>query len=305
MATFRIRKPAKHMSYRRRFSSLTSQEQVKLRKLRKIWLCVLIKLKTQYLVEEIRNRLLLVLKLVTVRYLHIIVDPDYVPLERPLRTNRTIESFSSSDCYIFFQFSKPDLTRSINLLRFPDEITFDNGAKFCGEEVFLRGLYELVSGETKYKIAVNVFGRCYTEQSRAFRWFIKYMYGRYKCLVYQNLSWWNRNGFWRLSYEAIYNKVTGNGYPLQAPVPYKTALFIDCKCSESEVVGGGPAEDGANSRRWDADIQRAFYNGWKSIHGLKHQTVDDAFGFTEDIEGPCSLRRNDLAVLRIRLNNNI
>ena len=34
------------------------------------------------------------------------------------------------------------------------------------------------------------------------------------------------------------------------------------------------------------------------MHGLKHQTVDDAFGITVALCGPTSLRRNDLALLR-------
>jgi hypothetical protein len=41
-----------------------------------------------------------------------------------------------------------------------------------GEEVFLRGLYELVSGETKHNISRNVFGRDWSAQSRAFKYFI-------------------------------------------------------------------------------------------------------------------------------------
>eukprot|EP00595_Chromulina_sp_UTEXLB2642_P000132 CAMPEP_0196762352 /NCGR_PEP_ID=MMETSP1095-20130614/1764_1 /TAXON_ID=96789 ORGANISM="Chromulina nebulosa, Strain UTEXLB2642" /NCGR_SAMPLE_ID=MMETSP1095 /ASSEMBLY_ACC=CAM_ASM_000446 /LENGTH=86 /DNA_ID=CAMNT_0042113021 /DNA_START=319 /DNA_END=579 /DNA_ORIENTATION=- len=61
------------------------------------------------------------------------------------------------------------------------------------------------------------------------------------------------------------------------------ALFIDCNCLETSVPGGGPAELGANAARWEPDVQRSFYNGWKSIHGLKHQTVDCAMGLTVDI----------------------
>ena len=57
-------------------------------------------------------------------------------------------------------------------------------------------------------------------------------------------------------------------------------------------------DNGANSARWEDTIQRAFYNGWKSIHGLKHQTVDNAYGITVDLYGPTSLRRNDLCLLR-------
>ena len=75
--------------------------------------------------------------------------------------------------------------------------------------------------------------------------------------------------------------------------------FIDCNCQSTSVPGGGPAESGANAARWDEDIQRAFYNGWKSTHGLKHQTVDNAYGFCEDLCGPESLRYNDLTLLRI------
>ena len=35
--------------------------------------------------------------------------------------------------------------------------------------------------------------------------------------------------------------------------------------------GGRPSEADANSARWDSEVQRTFYNGWK--YGLKHQTV--------------------------------
>jgi len=55
--------------------------------------------------------------------------------------------------------------------------------------------------------------------------------------------------------------------------------------------------DGPDSDRWSCLIQQAFYNGWKSIHGLKHQTVDNAYGITMDISGPTSVRSNDLRVL--------
>jgi hypothetical protein len=43
----------------------------------------------------------------------------------------------------------------------------------------------------------------------------------------------------------------------------------------------------------------AHYNGRKSLNGLKHQTVDNAYGFTVDMFGPTSLRRNDLTLLRL------
>ena len=64
------------------------------------------------------------------------------------------------------------------------------------------------------------------------------------------------------------------------------------------VVGGGPAEEGAKAMRWYVKIHEAFYNGWKSLNGLKHQTVNNAGGFTKDMFGPKSLRRKELILLR-------
>ena len=60
---------------------------------------------------------------------------------------------------------------------------------------------------------------------------------------------------------------------------------------------------GPDATRWACNIQKAFYNGWKSIHGLKHQTVDIAHGFTIDMYGPTSVRRNDQRLLGLsRIN---
>ena len=73
--------------------------------------------------------------------------------------------------------------------------------------------------------------------------------------------------------------------------------FIDCNCRETDRVGGGPRQDGPDADRWVSNVQRAFYNGWKSTHGLKHQSVVIAHGFTIDLFGPTSVRKNDLKLL--------
>jgi len=75
------------------------------------------------------------------------------------------------------------------------------------------------------------------------------------------------------------------------------AMFIDCSCLETSWLVGGPTESGANAARWDPLIQQTYYNGWKSVHGLK-QTVDSAFRLAIDIFGPNSLRKNDVTLLR-------
>jgi hypothetical protein len=66
---------------------------------------------------------------------------------------------------------------------------------------------------------------------------------------------------------------------------------------QTKHIGGGPRYDGPDADRWVSTIQRAFYNGWKSTHGLKHQSVIIAHGFTIDLYGPTSVRRNDLKLL--------
>jgi hypothetical protein len=63
-----------------------------------------------------------------------------------------------------------------------------------GEEVLIRGLYELVSGSSKCEIS-NHFGRDYSAQSRVFSYFVNHVYNNFHHLVHDNLKWWHRNGF--------------------------------------------------------------------------------------------------------------
>ena len=79
--------------------------------------------------------------------------------ENMVNRRRTIDSFTNSDCWNFFETNKQDLYHLKRALRIPDKVIFENGSTMPGEEVMLRGLYELVSGEDQYNIAVNVFGR--------------------------------------------------------------------------------------------------------------------------------------------------
>ena len=53
--------------------------------------------------------------------------------------------------------------------------------------------------------------------------------------------------------------------------------------------GGGPAGDGRNAPRNDPHIQRAWYNGWKKLHGLKWQTVDTPNGMNGHVYCPMSI----------------
>jgi hypothetical protein len=81
------------------------------------------------------------------------------------RYNRTIESFSPSDCKIFLSLR--------------------------------RKIY------SDYFILRNVFGRDWSAQCRAFKYFITHIYENFKHLVTDNLHWWYRNGFFESSDDAI------------------------------------------------------------------------------------------------------
>ena len=71
-------------------------------------------------------------------------------------------------------------------MQFPNSAILVNGSKMNGEEVFLRGLYELATGASKMEIA-EIFGRYYSDQSRSFDYFINRMYNMFHHLVDNNL----------------------------------------------------------------------------------------------------------------------
>jgi len=121
----------------------------------------------------------------------------------------------------------------------------------------------------------------------AFYYFISHIYNNFHHLVTDNLQWWFQNGLMERSAAAI-EETLGDRYA------NRFASFIDYNCLCTDRPGGGPQEDGPVAQRWNNDIQRAVYNGWKSIHGLKHQTVENALGFTIDVFGPVPLRGNDM-----------
>jgi len=222
-------------------------------------------------------------------------DPIPVTIDR----KRNILSFSDSDCKTFFGFnSQSDLYRLLKCLRLDkDRIVFSNRSVMSGEEILLRGMYELVTGEFQSSVSLNVFGRELTQQSRAFTYFIDHIYNHFCHLLLDNLEWFREKGLLEESRVAVFNKLIDLGYVFERNEQHTIGLFIDCNCLKTCRPGGGPLDGGHDARRYDTLVQQVFYNGWKSIHGLKHQTIDTAHGLTCHLFGPLSLRRNDLFLL--------
>ena len=185
----RLKRVSGDLAYRKRYLRLTANEQVEIERLKRLTVLIQIKLKQINISKRRKFDLLSLQTIVSTQYFRVLME-DGAPLERPIRLNRTIDSFSDSNCNIFFRFLKEYLRELLRLLRFPAVIRFDNRSKMTGEEVFLRGLYELCSDESKHKISNNVFERDWTAQSRAFTKFIDHIYDNFHQLVHYNLAWW-------------------------------------------------------------------------------------------------------------------
>jgi hypothetical protein len=284
------RKTKRNTSLRRRFQSLSANEQVMLHNLK---ININRTFIHQFTAETPDNLIEAsqITEILIVRYVDFIID-HHGKLDRPVRKEWTIDGLDETFCNEFLAFQKADMSRVYKLMHFDNKVHLVNGSIMSGEEVFIRGLYELVTGEKKTSVA-NTFGRHYTDQCRAFDYFINHVYESFHHLIDNNLEWWFSSGLVEISAKLIESKMN-----LESNVPNYFAFFIDCNCMETSRPGGGPTEAGANAVRWDPEIQRAYYNGWKSIHGLKHQTVDSSLGLTVDIYGPTSLRRNDITLLR-------
>lgn len=74
--------------------------------------------------------------------------------------------------------------------------------------------------------------------------------------------------------------------------------FIDCKTFSTCTPGAGPNSQNPGLRRDPSgNIQQAYYNGWKSMHGVKVQCVLFPNGLIGDAYGAITLRRSDLYFL--------
>ena len=181
------KKPARQLYYRRRHNSLLANDAIKAAKIKKIILAMMAYMATTKLEPDQREQMMNRLRMLSAYYLYIVVDRGEA-LERPIRLNFTIDSFSSSDCRIFFRFRQPDLHCLHALLQIPEKVVLENRSVMRGEEVLLRGLYELASGESQHKVGA-IFGRDGSTQSRVFAWFINHMYDTFHHLVHDNLGW--------------------------------------------------------------------------------------------------------------------
>ena len=174
--SFELKKTARHLNIHRRFRAMNSNEQVICRKLKNRTFSLINNLHN--CTGSILNMGLMLLNVIIIMFLSLNIRSSIL-IEAIPNYRRTINSFTESDCWNFFETKKSDLPRLLRAWRIPEIVRLDNGSKMPGEEVMLRSLYELVSGEDQYNIAVNVFGRDQSQQSRALKWFLNHMYSTF------------------------------------------------------------------------------------------------------------------------------
>jgi hypothetical protein len=113
-----LKKVSRKLGYRKRYSRLTSNQQVQSRKLKKIIKVLLFKINIDGNNCENLDELERMLEVVTIKYYSITTMVDIGPLDRPKRLDRTIDSFNEPECFIFFKFNLDDLPRLRDLLKF-------------------------------------------------------------------------------------------------------------------------------------------------------------------------------------------
>ena len=154
----KFKRPARNLSVRKRFMALVANEKVVSKHLAESFFLVTTKLCNIRLSFKLRLHGLIIQQLMFLKYLQSNLEPEVNLNARPEKRTR-IEEFTEDECWTFFETRKVDLHRLKNCLRMPDTVIFNNRQRMLGETVFLRGLYELVSGEDQENIALNVFGR--------------------------------------------------------------------------------------------------------------------------------------------------
>jgi hypothetical protein len=292
MVRHRLRQSKKTYAYRKRHIGYSQNQRLEVVRL-KLFMIQIVALK----VAKITKTDLFIQVLDAVfcfayyHYLQLILEPTFL-LMPIVYLNRTIDSFHEEQAYHLFRFNKSDLKLLMVALRIPDTVVTQGRNKFPGEEVFLFSLMRLCTLITLDEIAKSYFGREFTAWSRALKCFLVHLYATFRDLMCDNLEYWEP--YFKECAAAIQKKMATFGLHFVAGA-FGVCGFIDDHC----FATCRPCRPKETLAQWMAAqlIQESFYNGWKSLHGLKCQIFDLPNGMTADMWGPRSLRRNDLRLL--------
>jgi hypothetical protein len=237
---------------------------------------------------------------------------DWKQLDRPRSyANRKprFDCYSDSDILRKFKFrSKDDLIKLKMCFRVPDAVVLPCGHRFTGEEIIMISLYRL-HFPSKLNDMQSEFVRDYSSLSRAFHWFIQFMVTNWLYLLTNNIEYWNEDIEYfceriRYKLQCIIRKKNHNdnifvtSLKEDAVNGFKIFAFIDSAPFRTTRPGGGPVHPGGEgAARHNSLEQRAFYSGYKKLHGVKLQTSTLPNGITLHCFPPVSVRHHDKTVL--------
>ena len=167
----------KRKSYKNRYASFSSSEKVRIKNLEQNLIYCLCFSRFRKISDNLKVKLRKCLKISTLQYFWFTTSKSGLSLLSDIPRKRlNIIDFRLDECYNYFWFRKGDLFRLYQLLNFPETITLNDRRTMEFEEVFLRGLFELASGDNQWKISRLVFGGDQPYQSKAFNYFILHVY---------------------------------------------------------------------------------------------------------------------------------
>ena len=220
----------------------------------------------------------------------------YDRLPRVVNSSRTLDSFSDEEIPTNFRFrDKDQIRRLLTAFCCPQYIMSKFGHKFLTEELFLVTLFRMhypgLSTDATYR---SIFGWPYWKVSMGVILFIDFINSNWAYLIENNVSYWvPMLPYFAERIRIKLGKLECPFLPSDVENGFKVFGFIDNTVFATSRPGGGPTQDGPGAPRNIPLIQQSFYNGWKSVHGIKWQTVGLPNGMMLHAWGPASCRHND------------
>ena len=303
-------RPTKDMlSVRRRAYGMTPNDVVRLKRVQRLMSHVVQAIQVlphipgldESMQTERKKELLKIFAGLALQWKDLVAVPPELnsPLSRINRLYPSISDFSDELIHDLFRFDSGLQLRTIfKAFRFPKSFEHPNGYRFSGEEILMAGLFRLhapnVQGDIGWR---SVFGYDQPTTSMACAIFFDFMVQNWAYLLQDHLEFWKP--YFPEFAEKIRAKLEQKGvfFP---PGEFRVFGFTDNTMNATCRPGGGPTRTGEDAPRNDPLIQRAWYNGWKKLHGMKWQTIDGPNGMNIDVWGPVSVRHNDIWTLEVR-----
>ena len=205
----------------------------------------------------------------------------------PVVKRTKIDDMTSSECRELTGLSSNQLKKLFLHLRFPNRMVYPRRYSCSGEESFLHFMVYLRLGETKLRMSTNYFGGDPRRFTYTIRMVTNHIYSKfYHKISGDSMRMWIeqitdfRHAIWsRLSNGGSIEEASGNDRQNNSN---DQIVFLSIPRDSFRIfgflddTGFRTTAPGRSLRRrygYNIDIQRSFYSGYFSGHGLKVQAV--------------------------------